>query len=413
MSDEHSGVRYLVHGDDVLAVAVARQLLATPDALVTVVIPPQAADLIGAEPLSNANVLITARLDPETLARCGPTDAAALLSRGSAARNAMLVSATYPQARLVVRTDLDPDATASVRRFSPAVLTARAYLAAVATVAPRQHRPLTRLLRAERPRRQQRVVRDQLRARATRAAFIALAFAAVSTLLLVVLEQISISQALYITLLRGADEPDFDSSTAVQMYQVGFALLTILGSVMTGVYLGDALQQGRALAAAGAPAAGTSGHLVLVGLGERGTQVLQALHEVGEEVVAVDTQPTARGVRAARQRDIPVIIDDARWTDTLRQAALERSRAMLVLLPDDDTGLEITMAAHSIRPDLPVIWLPADSEVAALAYRLERVTVPDLTLHHLARAIVASLRDGRQHERQDRRAVIHPHTAEA
>lgn len=411
MSDEHPPVRYLVHGDDVLALEVAQQLLATRDAWVTVVVPPWADGLLAAEQIPKAEVLITAGLTPETLARCGPVNAVALLRRDTAARDAMLVNAAHPQARLVVHTDFDPAAPDDVRRFSPAVLAARAYLAALATVAPRQHRLLPRLLRAGRPRRQQRVVRDQLRPRATRAAVIALVFAAVSTLLLMALEHIGISQALYITLLRGATEPDLGSSAAVRVYQVGFALLTILGSVMTGVYLGDALQQGRALAAGGAPPAGISGHLVLVGLGERGTQAMRTLHEAGDEIVAVDAHPTARGARAARQRDIPVIIDDARWTDTLHQAALHRSRALLVLPPNDDTGLQITMAARNLRPDLPVIWLPEDNEIAALVRRHHCVTVPELTLHDLARAVVASLSDGQQQESQDRRTVIQPHKA--
>ncbi|MEU0551207.1 NAD(P)-binding protein [Micromonospora sp. NPDC005979] len=410
MSDEHRPIRYLVHGDDVLAQAVTRQLLAVPGALVTVVVPPRASDLFASEELPSSTVFVSACLDPETLARCGPVDAVALLRRETAVRDEMLVSATYPRARLVVRRDLDPAASEGVRRFSAAALTAHAYVATVAMVAPRPHRRLTTILRAVRPRYAGRVVRDQLRARVARAAVVALVLAAVNSLVVRVLLEVSVGDAFIYTLmmqLYGVDV-DFDASAATQAYQLGLAVLTVLGSVMTGVYLGDALQHGRALAAAGVPPARISGHLVLVGLGERGTHVMRELHAVGEDLVAVDARPTARGVSTARQQGVQVVIGDARWSETLLQAALQRSRAVLVLPPDDDTGLEIMMAARSARPDLPVIWLPADSEIAVLAYRQQHVTVPELTQHDLARAVVASLRDGEQHESQDRPAVSRP-----
>ncbi|OZV83611.1 hypothetical protein CA850_02775 [Micromonospora echinospora] len=397
MSGDQRELHHLVCGDDALAAAVARRLLAAPDTRVTLAVPEYAVELVSAGLPGAASVLVADRLDAEVLARCGLVDTVTVLRQDTALRDALLARAHQPRARLVIRTELLADAAPyDARCFSPASTVARAYLSAVASTAPRRPRSLPALGGARRTPYPRRIVRNQLRARAARVALVALILALLSTTLLAVLEDLSIGQALYITLLRSAAEPDLAGSTAVQLYQVCFALLTVLGSVTTGVYLGDALQQGRTLAAAGLPPAGIRGHVVIAGLGERGTHLVRALHDAGDEIVAIDSQPTARGVRAARRRDIPVIVDDARWPDTLLHAALDRSRALVVTTPDDDTGLTIVTAARTIRPELPIVWLPRDDDLVALAGRLPHVAVPDATLDDIAGQVADLLTNHQQ-----------------
>ncbi|WP_285790099.1 NAD(P)-binding protein [Micromonospora sp. NBRC 101691] len=399
MSGDQRQPHHLVYGDDALAVAVARRLLAAPGTRVTLAVPEYAVELVSTGLSGAASVLVADRLDAEVLARCGRVDTVTVLRQDTALHDALLARAHQPQARLVIRTELLADtAPYDARGFSPASTVARAYLSALASTAPRRPRALPTIRGARRTPYLRRILRNQLRARAARVALVALALALVSTMLLAVLHNLSVGQALYLTLLRSVAEPDLAGGTAVQLYQVCFALLTVLGSVTTGVYLGDALQQGRTLAAAGLPPAGIRGHVVVAGLGERGTHLVRALHDAGDEIVAIDTQPTARGVRAARRRDIPVIVDDARWPDTLLHAALDRSRALLVATPDDDTGLAIVTAAQTIRPELPIVWLPRDDDLAALAGRLPHVAVPDATLDDIAAQATDLLTDHQQHQ---------------
>src|SRR5215208_107041 len=53
-------------------------------------------------------------------------------------------------------------------------------------------------------------------------------------------------------------------------------------------------------------------HIVLIGLGHLGYRVVQRLHEMGENVVAIELNPGTHTTVAAREMGIPVIQGDAR-----------------------------------------------------------------------------------------------------
>jgi Trk K+ transport system NAD-binding subunit len=77
----------------------------------------------------------------------------------------------------------------------------------------------------------------------------------------------------------------------------------------------------------------------------------------------VDRSANARGVPAARDLGIPVIIGNANSTETLRAASAETCRALVVLSTDDVTNLETALLGRAIhakhqqtaagRPQLP------------------------------------------------------------
>src|SRR5262249_59605254 len=108
-----------------------------------------------------------------------------------------------------------------------------------------------------------------------------------------------------------------------------------------GVYPG----RGRAAVASTEP---MSRHVVVVGLGDVGTRVIHMLHDLGADVVAIETDERARGVRVARDLGIPLIIGDCRQGETLRAASVHTGRTLLVLTPDDVTNLQTALLGRRL-----------------------------------------------------------------
>ena len=80
---------------------------------------------------------------------------------------------------------------------------------------------------------------------------------------------------------------------------------------------------GRLAVAAGRLTDPLDDHVIVVGLGNVGTRVVQELHSFGVTVVAVDRAPTARGVAVARAGRA-VLIGEATSPETLRERVWAR-----------------------------------------------------------------------------------------
>lgn len=422
--DKRHVSRYIVCGDDRLVADLARLLLAQPDVTVTVVVPSDAAERAWAGDLSGTRLVITERLDREALHRAGLgcADAVILLSSGPVMRQALLVRQLNPTVRLIVRTEADdtsrPPALQNCTLLSLTAAAVEAYLAVLPSAAPPRRVALRVAARTRRPATmRRRLLLHELRTRATRIVAIALATVAVATALFVSITSLSIFDALYVILLKGFSEPDLRESGVSKIFDVCFDLLAVVGSVTAGVYIGDGIDRARALTAAGVPPKGLTDHVVIVGLGDLGTRMMQALHHADIDVVAVDISDTARGIRVARRLELPVLVDDGRWPETLRHAAVARCRALLLLTSDDTVNLDIALAGQGIRADLPIVWRPGDDETAALVSDQLAVlvprTTPDDTVRYLAELVIANRPQDEQHRsrpiRPKRRNVTQDH----
>lgn len=96
-------------------------------------------------------------------------------------------------------------------------------------------------------------------------------------------------------------------------------------------------------------------HIILCGLGRVGRKVFRELVELGEKLVCIEQNEDAVGVRYARATDHPVFIDDARLDSVLKQAGVERAKAVLAVIDDDMTNLEIALDARKYNADVRVI----------------------------------------------------------
>ncbi len=98
---------------------------------------------------------------------------------------------------------------------------------------------------------------------------------------------------------------------------------------------------------------GLSGHVIVIGLGTVGTQVIQRLVAAGRSVVAVDQDEGNRRLGMVRALGVPVIIADATLPQTLEAASLANASAVAVLTSDDLANLETGLA---VRGQLGERW---------------------------------------------------------
>ncbi|NND76517.1 MAG: potassium channel protein [Ilumatobacter sp.] len=91
-------------------------------------------------------------------------------------------------------------------------------------------------------------------------------------------------------------------------------------------------------------------HTVVCGWGRVGRAVAHDLNASGHEVVVIDTNPE-------RINDVPfhAVVGDATLDATLREAGIERARALVAALEGDAENLFVTLSGRAINPGLFIV----------------------------------------------------------
>lgn len=110
-----------------------------------------------------------------------------------------------------------------------------------------------------------------------------------------------------------------------------------------------------------------TGHVIVVGAGPTGLQVVQALEEFQTPHLVLELNP--RTVQRAGEEGIDIEYGDASQEEVLRHAGIMRARAMVVTVPDPETAVAVVNSAKHVRPDLLVV---ARSRYAQHSDRLSR-----------------------------------------
>ncbi|GIF11150.1 potassium channel family protein [Actinoplanes teichomyceticus] len=173
-------------------------------------------------------------------------------------------------------------------------------------------------------------------------------------------------ESIYVTLMTavGASDVEEQRNAVAQAAQLvltvaGLALLPLITAAVV-----DGMVNARLALSQGRLAGQLREHIVLVGLGNVGTQVLRRLHDLGVRVVAIDRHAEARGVKSAQRRGIPVIVGDASREETLRAASIDTCRALVVVSTNDPVNLQAALYARAIREDLRVVLRLFDDDFA-------------------------------------------------
>ncbi|UTI66850.1 NAD-binding protein [Paraconexibacter antarcticus] len=106
-------------------------------------------------------------------------------------------------------------------------------------------------------------------------------------------------------------------------------------------------------------------HVLVVGLGQVGFRLGQALRAQGIPVLAVERDPTAPCVRLARKAGIPVAIARGDDRHTLQRLRIERCAVVVAATSDDLVNVSVGLAASDLAPDIAVVMRLGDGEIAA------------------------------------------------
>lgn len=96
-----------------------------------------------------------------------------------------------------------------------------------------------------------------------------------------------------------------------------------------------------------------SDHYLVCGFGRVGSQVVRDLRAAGAAYVVVDPNPES--VEAAAAAGVPYIEGEAANEQVLRQAGIERARAVVACVDSDAENVFITLTVRELRPDLTIV----------------------------------------------------------
>jgi hypothetical protein len=106
-------------------------------------------------------------------------------------------------------------------------------------------------------------------------------------------------------------------------------------------------------------------HVILVGFGQVGFRLAQALKERGVAVIAIERDPEAPSVRLAKAAGIPIALGRGDDRETLQRAGIERCGAIAAVTSDDLVNVAVGLAAEDLREDVPIVLRLGDGEVAS------------------------------------------------
>jgi voltage-gated potassium channel len=106
-------------------------------------------------------------------------------------------------------------------------------------------------------------------------------------------------------------------------------------------------------------------HVVVVGAGKVGNQIIKGLLELGEAVVAVEIQPESPLLDEVVDLGVPVIRGDGRNPRTLAQAGVAAARAVILATDDDLANLDGGLTARDLNPAARIVLRLFDETLAA------------------------------------------------
>ncbi|MBK9713468.1 MAG: NAD-binding protein [Kouleothrix sp.] len=179
------------------------------------------------------------------------------------------------------------------------------------------------------------------------------------TLYLIAYQQLGVARALYETLKLLT----FQSSQELPGDLLGEALFFLIPLLGLALIFQSVLNFGRLLLDKSsrrevwqvALAATYRDHVIVCGLGRVGLSVIAQLIESGYEPVVIERVWESEFVPRALGLKVPVVLGDARELATLRQAGFQRARAIIAVIHDDLTNIEIALTARAARPGLRVV----------------------------------------------------------
>ena len=154
------------------------------------------------------------------------------------------------------------------------------------------------------------------------------------------------------------DGPDWFKVFSSVMMVAGLALTALLTA---GVV--NRLIDRRLVAIVGRRVAPRSNHVIVVGLGQVGLRLCLLLRELGQPVIAIESNRDADYVARAKERGLPVVIGRGGSLELLRRVSTNRARALAAVTSEEIENIAIVVAALSCRADLRTLLRAGQGEV--------------------------------------------------
>lgn len=106
-------------------------------------------------------------------------------------------------------------------------------------------------------------------------------------------------------------------------------------------------------------------HVILCGLGNVGYRVAGELQRFETEVTVVELDPSGPFVHLVKEQGIPILFEDARKTEVLLKAGLERASSVIACTNNDLTNVEIALDAREVRSDIRIVMRLFDQGLAS------------------------------------------------
>jgi Trk K+ transport system NAD-binding subunit len=182
-------------------------------------------------------------------------------------------------------------------------------------------------------------------------------------------EQLSWLDALYFVVVTistvGYGDINLLNSSALSK-MIGI-LLIVCSSIFIWLILSlliDRIVKKRAQKSLGRKKYNYKNHVILCGLGRLGHFIAEELHTNGERVVVIESNQDSASIEYIRSLDIDVYIGNAREPQVLQDAGAEHCRALISVINNDYTNLEIGLNARYFQPELRLVLRIFDESMA-------------------------------------------------
>ena len=131
-------------------------------------------------------------------------------------------------------------------------------------------------------------------------------------------------------------------ASAIGLMLAGAVFVAVFFALLTNIIVGRRIEEslGRQRIT------GLSGHILVIGLGSVGLQVVLQLAEAGRDIVVVEKDEHNRRLGQVRALGVPVVIADATLPQVLESVRLASASAVAVLTSDDLANLETGLAVR-------------------------------------------------------------------
>ncbi|MDN3240505.1 potassium channel family protein [Glycomyces tritici] len=164
----------------------------------------------------------------------------------------------------------------------------------------------------------------------------------------------------------GGIDPDMGASRLLKVTQ---AVVVLTGSLLipfaTGAIVQAVVDRRYALSE-GRRTRQVREHVIVVGLGNMGTRVVERLRESKIPVIAIEKRRDAMGVRAARAKGAQVLLGDGSSQEILEEANVRHCRSLVAMAKQDESNLEAALSGLECNPELRTVMRIYNPEFAAL-----------------------------------------------